>query len=579
MNMCAMSKTILLRKKTKISGEKSKPQQDYSIPGATITQVENISERKTDSPLKRKSQSAITKQSRELHILYALLDLAYSPPQSPDQFFTEIIRIISTLWPEPEKPGIRLVIEGYSYESDNFTERSNPETVEIIISENDIGQVELHYTSEQIQQTGNNELVNTRLLIRAVAREIGRYISHRRMEHAIDTLCHHQLVVLDSIDEPIYIVDPTNFSILWSNRAFNKLWGQTADQKCYKVVCSRNSSCPDCIARQKNSKVKSQTLEILHESSGRWFRCVGRMTQWPDGRQVVCHVAIDITEHKQAREALEASETRFRELFDNMSSGVAIYEGIDGGDNFIFRDFNRAAEQIEGSLKKDMIGRNITDAFPGIVEFGLLEVMRRVWKSGKSEHHPVSLYKDNRIQGWRENYVYKLPSGEIAAIYDDVTKRKKQEEALQIANDRLETKQELLTEKNIALSQILNQIEKEKKQIGRQIRANVDKIIFPIIRKLDEKIGEGEREYLDMLKTNLEEIASPFVNEVEKLYSQLSPREIEICNMIRNGQTSKDIASAFDTSLETVRKQRQNIRRKLKLTKSNTNLASFLQRL
>ncbi|MGA8904161.1 MAG: PAS domain S-box protein, partial [Candidatus Bathyarchaeia archaeon] len=46
------------------------------------------------------------------------------------------------------------------------------------------------------------------------------------------------------------------------------------------------------------------------------------------------------------------------------------------------------------------------------------------------EHYPATLYKDERIAGWRDNYVYKLPSGEIVAIYQDVTERKQAEEAL-----------------------------------------------------------------------------------------------------------------------------------------------------
>ncbi|MEW6546381.1 MAG: hypothetical protein AB1446_05620 [Bacillota bacterium] len=65
--------------------------------------------------------------------------------------------------------------------------------------------------------------------------------------------------------------------------------------------------------------------------------------------------------------------------------------------------------------------------FPGVGEFGLLEVFRRVWKTGKPERHPVALYRDARLEGWRENYVYKLPSGEIVAVYDDVTERRKME--------------------------------------------------------------------------------------------------------------------------------------------------------
>jgi len=75
--------------------------------------------------------------------------------------------------------------------------------------------------------------------------------------------------------------------------------------------------------------------------------------------------------------------------------------------------------------------------FPGVKEFGLFDVFQRVWKTGKSEHHPITLYKDNWIEGWRENYVYKLPSGEIVAVYEDVTERKKAEQKLKESESNL----------------------------------------------------------------------------------------------------------------------------------------------
>ena len=56
-----------------------------------------------------------------------------------------------------------------------------------------------------------------------------------------------------------------------------------------------------------------------------------------------------------------------------------------------------------------------------------------IWKQGKPEYHPVSEYKDERIVGWRQNYVYKLPSGEIVAVYDDITERKRAELAMRMS--------------------------------------------------------------------------------------------------------------------------------------------------
>jgi PAS domain S-box-containing protein len=120
-------------------------------------------------------------------------------------------------------------------------------------------------------------------------------------------------------------------------------------------------------------------------------------------------------------------------LLDSVSSGVAVYEAKNEGADFIFKDFNAAAERIDKIKKRDLLGKSVTEVFPGVKDFGLFEVFQRVWKTGTPEHHPVSTYKDERITGWRENYVFKLPSGEIVAVYDDVTEYKHSELAVRMS--------------------------------------------------------------------------------------------------------------------------------------------------
>jgi PAS domain S-box-containing protein len=123
----------------------------------------------------------------------------------------------------------------------------------------------------------------------------------------------------------------------------------------------------------------------------------------------------------------EEYQAKFNVLFNNVCSGVAIYEARNDGEDFVFVDFNPAAEQIEHIKKEELIGKSVAEVFSGVKEFGLFEVFQRVYKTGTPEHHPVSVYKDERIAGWRENYVHRLPSGLIVAIYDDVSTRKRTE--------------------------------------------------------------------------------------------------------------------------------------------------------
>ena len=130
----------------------------------------------------------------------------------------------------------------------------------------------------------------------------------------------------------------------------------------------------------------------------------------------------ELEREKQAA-TIKESEIRFKELFNRMSSGVAVYEAINNGKDFIFKDLNKAAEDIDQVKKEDVIGKRLTKIFPGVVDFGLLEVMQNVWQTGEAQNPPAMFYKDDRIQGWRENHVYKLPSGEIVVVYDDITER------------------------------------------------------------------------------------------------------------------------------------------------------------
>ncbi len=118
------------------------------------------------------------------------------------------------------------------------------------------------------------------------------------------------------------------------------------------------------------------------------------------------------------------SQISCRELFDRMSNGVAVYEAKNNGQDFIFRDFNKAGEKIDNIKKEDLIGKSVHEVFPGVKEFGLFDSLQRVWQTGNPEHHPVSMYADDRICGWRENYIYKLPDGQIVAVYEDVTGHK-----------------------------------------------------------------------------------------------------------------------------------------------------------
>lgn len=142
------------------------------------------------------------------------------------------------------------------------------------------------------------------------------------------------------------------------------------------------------------------------------------------------NLAKEITGKKQIESALEESKELYNQLFDNIGTGVAIYGPVNDGENFVFVDINKAGQILSDIDKHQLIGRPITECFPGVKNLGLFEVFQKVWKTGEPEHHPLSLYKDRRISQWVENYVFRLPSGFLVAVYEDTTIEKQAEEKI-----------------------------------------------------------------------------------------------------------------------------------------------------
>ncbi len=145
-------------------------------------------------------------------------------------------------------------------------------------------------------------------------------------------------------------------------------------------------------------------------------------------------VQTDITQRRQAESELQRQKERFSGIFEKTRSGVAVYRPIDAGQDFEFVDFNAAAERMEQMRREEVIGKSLMQCFPGAKEFGLLDALARVSSTGKTENLPVSFYRDGRIQGWRENTLFRLSSGEVVAVYDDLTDIKQAQQEAELAS-------------------------------------------------------------------------------------------------------------------------------------------------
>jgi PAS domain S-box-containing protein len=159
----------------------------------------------------------------------------------------------------------------------------------------------------------------------------------------------------------------------------------------------------------------------------------------------------------------------------------------------------------------------------------------------------------------------------------DITERKKAEKALRESEEKLMEQNVLLEQKNTALREIMNQNRNEKERMEKLVQANVDHLLKPVIEKLKGKGSLLADRYILLLEANLKEITSSFGNQISSRMLSLTQREIDVCNMIKNGFSSKEISEAMHISTRTIETHRNNIRKKLDISGKDVNLATYLK--
>lgn len=281
---------------------------------------------------------------------------------------------------------------------------------------------------------------------------------------------------------------------------------------------------------------------------------------------------IEITERKKAEEQLHQINDQLQISIDNMPNAYILWDK-----DLRVVEWNKAAEKIFGYSKQEMLGKNpVNYIVPKPVSHHVEDILRKL-KIGEVADYSEkdnNIRKDGKLiscQWFNTPLTVTDKKGDIfgfLTIAQDITERKKAEELLQKQKKDLE-------QKNIALSEILGQIEIEKKQIKENVIINAETLLLPIIQKL--RLTGESRKYIQLLQKNLQELTSSFGTKLTEKRAKLTSREVEICNMIKNGLTSKEIASLLNISLRTAEKHRINIRNKLGIVNKNLNLTSFLQ--
>lgn len=152
------------------------------------------------------------------------------------------------------------------------------------------------------------------------------------------------------------------------------------------------------------------------------------------GISTVCLQKAFVLQHTQKRLCAEQkyrqSKQRLNSLFNHMNSGAMILEARANGQDFTIREINSAALVSEKLERRDVIGMSVCRVFRGVREFGLFDLLYRVWRTGVAEYQPARYYREDRRHSWKQNSVYRLPTCEIVVIFNDISENRRAEESL-----------------------------------------------------------------------------------------------------------------------------------------------------
>ncbi len=167
----------------------------------------------------------------------------------------------------------------------------------------------------------------------------------------------------------------------------------------------------------------------------------------------------------------------------------------------------------------------------------------------------------------------------LAAAYN-ITKRKQAQDSLLQRERQLESQTRDLEEANTALKVLLKHREQDKTELEEKVLVNFKELILPYIEKLKmTDLKSRQKMYLEIVENNLKEIISPFMRNLSSKYQALTPMEIQVAGLVKEGKTTKDIAELLSRSHRAIEFHRNNLRKKIGLTHQKANLRSYLQSL
>jgi len=280
----------------------------------------------------------------------------------------------------------------------------------------------------------------------------------------------------------------------------------------------------------------------------------------------------DITERKQLEELLRMSEETYRQLFATVPDAIFMFDA----DTRQFIDANESALRLYGYSREEFLKMTLADitAEPEESEKVVKKTMAVRMDRVPLRYH---IKKDKTVFPVEASTsMFDLGGRKvICVVIRDITKRNQAEEVLGKREIELEAKTSELEDLNAALRVLLKQREEDRNEFEQKVLSNVKVLILPHIEKLKIHMDMKNMTYLNVLESNLKEIISPFAKKLSAQYLNLTNREVQVANLIKEGKTTKEIASFLNVSDSAVNVYRYHIRRKLSLTKKH-NLRSYM---
>jgi DNA-binding CsgD family transcriptional regulator len=165
----------------------------------------------------------------------------------------------------------------------------------------------------------------------------------------------------------------------------------------------------------------------------------------------------------------------------------------------------------------------------------------------------------------------------VVVSHEEITALKLAEEALKKSQEELFEQKQSLEEANIALKVLLKQREADRQELEKKVLTNVKDLVLPYVEKLkNSRLKPRDKTLIEIVETHLSDVISPLLQRFANAKILLTPQEMKVASLVKDGKTSKEIADILNVSETTINFHRKNLRVKFGLTNQKSNLRSYL---